>query len=101
MSDSRGGPPGRPLPPNADADYRPGPPPKRTPPPDATGREADYLARLREAKTPVVVELLDGEVVRGWVEYYDRDMIKINRHEGPNLFIRKKHVRHVQEERRD
>ena len=98
MNDSRGGSRGRSLPPNADPEYRPGPPPKRTPPPDVTGNEAAYLAKLREAKTPVAVELLDGEVVRGWVEYYDRDMIKINRHSGPNVFVRKKHIRFLQED---
>jgi host factor-I protein len=43
----------------------------------------------------MVVQLLDGQVVRGWIEYYDRDMIKINRTDGPNLFIRKAHIRYL------
>jgi sRNA-binding regulator protein Hfq len=75
-------------------------PQRRMPPPDATGQEADYLARLREKRTPVAVEMLDGQVFRGVVEYYDRDVIKINRREGtgPNVFLRKKHVRTLYEE---
>jgi len=70
------------------------------PPPDSTGQEADYLARLREQRTPVAVEMLDGKVFRGVVEYYDRDVIKVNLPEGggPNVFVRKKHVRSIQEE---
>jgi len=70
------------------------------PPPDSTGQEAEYLARLREQRIPVAVEMLDGRVFRGVVAYYDRDMIKVNTPDGggPNLFIRKKHVRSLHEE---
>jgi host factor-I protein len=65
------------------------------PPPDSTGAEAAYLAKNKEARTPMVVNLMDGEVVRGWIEYYDRDMLKINRDGGPNLFIRKANIRYM------
>jgi sRNA-binding regulator protein Hfq len=73
---------------------------RRMPPPDATGQEAEYLARLREKRTPVAVEMIDGHVFRGVIEYYDRDVLKVNRPHsgGPNVFVRKKHVRTVQEE---
>ena len=75
-------------------------PQRRMPPPDVTGQEAEYLARLREQRTPVAVEMIDGTMFRGVVEYYDRDVIKINRPEGsgPNVFLRKKHVRSLHEE---
>jgi hypothetical protein len=83
-----------PEPPAADRAQR------RSPPPDATGEEGAYLVRLRERRTPVAVELLDGATFRGVIEYYDRDMLKINRTDGagPNVFIRKKHVRMIWEE---
>ena len=73
---------------------------RRMPPPDATGDEAAYLAALREKRIPVAVEMLDGQVFRGLIEYYDRDMLKVNRLDGggPNVFIRKKHVRVMWEE---
>ena len=76
------------------------PPQTRTPPPDATGEEAAYLAWLREKRTPVAVEMLDGTVFHGIIEYYDRDMLKVNRLDGggPNVFVRKKHVRLMWEE---
>ncbi|MBZ5639842.1 MAG: Sm ribonucleo-like protein [Acidobacteriia bacterium] len=68
------------------------------PPSDSTGSEAGYLLRNKEGRTPMVVRLLDGEEVRGVIEYYDRDMIKINRTDGPNVFIRKRHIRYMHEE---
>ncbi len=43
----------------------------------------------------MVLHLLDGEQVRGWIEYYDRDMVKINRMDGPNLFVRKTQIRYM------
>jgi host factor-I protein len=74
------------------------PAPRRMPPPESTGAEAEYLARHREERTPMVVQMVDGEVFRGWIEYYDRDMVKINRHQGPNVFIRKHHIRYMYED---
>lgn len=71
---------------------------RRMPPQDATGREAAWLAEIKESRRPVAVHLVDGEVVRGVVEYYDRDVVKINRETGPNVFVRKAHIRYVHEE---
>jgi len=75
-----------------------GQPPRRMPPSDSTGAEVGYLLRNKEGRTPMVVRLLDGEDVRGVIEYYDRDMIKINRTDGPNVFIRKRHIRYMYED---
>jgi len=74
---------------------------RRMPPPDATGREAEYFLDLKEAGTLVVSEMIDGTVFRGHVEYYDREMIKINRPAtvGPGVFVRKKHVRCLYEDK--
>jgi hypothetical protein len=68
---------------------------RRSAPPESTGAEANYLFKNKEARTPMVVRLTDGEEVRGVIEYYDRDMIKINRERGPNLFIRKARIRYL------
>ena len=68
---------------------------RRLPPPDATGAEATYLEGKKETRAPMVVHLVDGEILRGVIEYYDRDMIKIHRGEGPNLFIRKRIIRYM------
>ena len=68
---------------------------RQGPPPEFTGAEAAYLFRNKEARAPMVVRLSDGEEVRGIIEYYDRDMVKINRDDGPNVFIRKAHIRYM------
>ncbi|MDP9268153.1 MAG: RNA chaperone Hfq [Acidobacteriota bacterium] len=70
----------------------------KLPPPDETGQEAQYLKALGEKQTPVAVKLLDGEVVRGWVEYYDQRMIRLTRDGQPNLFIFKHDIMYISEE---
>jgi len=68
------------------------------PPPDETGQEAQYLKALGEKQTPVAVKLLDGEVVRGWIEYYDQRMIRLTRDGSPNLFIFKHDIMYISED---
>ncbi len=47
--------------------------------------ESAYLKALGEKQTPVTVKLLSGEVFRGWIEYYDLNMIRLTREGVPNL----------------
>ena len=70
----------------------------KTPPPDDTHQEAAYLKALGEKQTPVAIKLMDGEVVRGWIEYYDRRMVRLTRDGGPNLFIFKHEIAYIAEE---
>ncbi len=66
--------------------------------PETTFREIEYIDRLSKNKTPVVVKLTDGEEVRGWIEYYDKDIIRITRDTQPNLFIYKSRVKYLFED---
>jgi host factor-I protein len=66
--------------------------------PETTFREAEYIDRLSKSRTPVVVKLTDGEEVRGWIEYYDKDIIRITRETQPNLFIYKNRVKYLYED---
>ena len=61
----------------------------KTPPPDKS---------LGENKTPVSIKLMDGDVVRGWIEYYDRRMVRLTREGAPNLFIFKHEIAYIAEE---
>ena len=70
----------------------------KTPPPDDTHQEAAYLKSLGENKTPVSIKLMDGDVVRGWIEYYDRRMVRLTREGAPNLFIFKHEIAYIAEE---
>jgi host factor-I protein len=66
-------------------------------PPSMTGQEALYLRFLSEKQVPVNVKLRDGEVVSGWIEYYDDGMIRLTREDKPNLFIYKQQIRTISE----
>jgi host factor-I protein len=70
----------------------------KTPPPDETSEEAAYLKLLGEKQKSVSIKLADGEVVRGWIEYYDRNMVRLTREDKPNLFIFKHEILYIAEE---
>jgi host factor-I protein len=70
----------------------------KAPPPEDTLEEAAYLKSLGEKQKPVSVKLADGEVVRGWIEYYDKNMIRLTREGMPNLFIFKHDIMYIAEE---
>ena len=74
---------------------------RRMPPPASTGKEQGYLKEIKEARTAVVAELTDGRSVHGVIEYFDRDMIKITRPEGPHFFVRKSEIRYIREETKE
>jgi host factor-I protein len=62
-----------------------------------TGQESLYLRFLSEKQVTVNVKLRDGEVVSGWIEYYDEGMIRLTREGKPNLFIYKQQIRTISE----
>lgn len=70
----------------------------KAPPPDSTNEEAAYLKSLTENHRPVEIKLTDGETVRGWIEYYDRNMLRLTREGQPNLFIFKHQVAYIAED---
>jgi|SRR5580700_10444117 host factor-I protein len=70
----------------------------RTPPPDDTRQEAGYLRMLGEKQRPVRIKLIAGDVVHGWIEYYDRRMVRLTREDAPNLFIFKHEIAYIAED---
>jgi len=70
----------------------------KAPPPEDTFEEALYLKMLGEKQKTVSVQLMDGETVRGWIEYYDKNMIRLTREGEPNLFIFKHEIMYIAEE---
>ena len=67
------------------------------PPSGDTGQEALYLKSLSERHIQVAIKLRDGEVVNGWIEYFDDTMVRLTREGKPNLFIYKSHIRTISE----
>ncbi len=73
----------------------------KTPPPEETFQEAAYLKMLGEKQKPVTIKLRDGEIVKGWVEYYDLHMLRLTRENAPNLFIYKNEISYISEGGKD
>lgn len=73
-----------------------GPQQRRKPtPPDQTNAENFYYVKQMQSRTPVAVVLNDGETLRGTVEWYDRDCIKLTRYGSPNLLIYKHCIKYL------
>ena len=64
-------------------------------PPEQTNAEQFYYLKQMGAKTAMVVLLVDGQELRGWIEWYDKGAIKLNRHKEPNLLIPKHNIRYM------
>lgn len=67
---------------------------KKTPP-EKTFAEEYYYKKQMEGKTVMVIVLGDGEEVRGNIEWYDKDCLKINRHSMPNILLRKDFIKYM------
>jgi host factor-I protein len=68
-------------------------------PPEQTNAENFYYQKQMQSKTVMVVVLRDGEEVRGIIEWYDRNCIKVNRDGGdPNLMIYKPAIKYMYKE---
>lgn len=72
----------------------------RSVPPEETSEEAAYLKALGEKQKPVNIKLAHGEVVRGWIEYYDKNMVRLTREGQPNLFIFKHEIMYIAEDKK-
>jgi host factor-I protein len=75
-----------------------GPRKPRTAPPEETSEEAAYLKSLGDKQKPVSIKLASGEIVQGWIEYYDKNMLRLTRQDEPNLFIYKHEIVYIAED---
>ena len=65
-------------------------------PPEQTNAENFYYQKQMQSRTPMVIVLRDGEEVRGIIEWYDRNCIKVNRENGDaNLMIYKPAIKYM------
>ena len=64
-------------------------------PPEQTNAENYYYIKQMAAKTPMVIKLVDGEEIRGVIEWYDKSCIKVHRHREPNILIFKHNIRYM------
>jgi RNA chaperone Hfq len=69
--------------------------PKRSVPPDQTNAENFYYVKQMQNRTPIAVILRDGEELRGYIEWYDRHSIKLNRSGEPNVMVYKTNIKYI------
>jgi len=68
---------------------------QRTAPPEVTNAENFYYLKQMNARTPMVIIMTDGEEIHGWIEWYDRNCLKVNRDDKPNLLIQKQCIKYM------
>ncbi len=68
---------------------------KKTHPPSETFAENYYYLKQMNKKTPMAVVFEDGETIEGYIEWYDRNCIKLNRDDAPNLLIFKNRIKYL------
>ena len=66
---------------------------KKAHPPTDTFAENYYYLKQMGKKTPMAVVFTDGQVIEGYIEWYDRNCIKLNREGAPNLLIFKNSIK--------
>jgi len=70
-------------------------PARKTAPSEQTNAENFYYQKQMQSKTPMVVVLRDGEEVHGYIEWYDKNCIKLNRAGSANLMIYKPAIKYM------
>ena len=70
-------------------------PKKKSHPPTDTFAESYYFLKQMNKKTPMSVVFTNGETVEGYIEWYDRNCIKLNRDNAPNLLIYKHSIQMI------
>lgn len=68
---------------------------KKIPPPVDTHAEVYYYKKQIDSRTMMVVVLVDGEEIEGTIEWYDREALKINRLDGPNILLLKHNIKYL------
>lgn len=56
------------------------------------------MKSLGDKQKQISIKLASGEVVQGWIEYYDKNMLRLTRKDEPNLFIYKHQIMYIAED---
>lgn len=65
---------------------------RRAPTGERTFAEENYYRKQMQNRTPMVVRLDGGEELRGSIDWFDRDCIKLSREDGPNVLLMKRYI---------
>jgi host factor-I protein len=68
---------------------------KKNAPPPETNAEIYYYKKQIDSHTLMVIVLQDNEEIVGTIEWYDRDALKVNRKEAPNVLLLKHNIKYM------
>ena len=68
---------------------------RKSHPPSDTHAESYYYLKQMNKKTPMAVVFQDGQVLEGYIEWYDKNCLKLNRDDAPNLLIYKNSIKYL------
>jgi sRNA-binding regulator protein Hfq len=69
---------------------------KRKPaPPYKTHAENYYYIKQMNNKTPLVIELVGGEKIKGHIEWYDQSCLKIRKEDGVKIILFKHSIKYL------
>ena len=70
----------------------------KTKAPEQTFEEVKYLRYLIDKAIPVCIRLSSNEEVKGIIEFYDSNFIRVTREGAPNLFLFKHDIKYLYED---
>jgi sRNA-binding regulator protein Hfq len=77
-------------------------PPRRKPSPhEQTNAENFYYLKQMQNSTPMVMVLQDGETLRGTIEWYDKNSIRMKRQSDPHVMVLKHYIKYMYKENED
>jgi host factor-I protein len=68
---------------------------------DQTNAENFYYLKQIQNRTPMVIVLQDGETIKGSIEWYDKNSIKLNRSPEPGVLLLKHYIKYMYKENED
>jgi len=68
---------------------------KKSHPSYDTFAENYYYLKQMNKKTHMSIVFRDGEKVDGYIEWYDRNCIKLTRDDAPNLLVYKRDIKYI------
>ncbi len=71
---------------------------RKQPPPRETRAEIYYYKKQIEARTNLIFVLQDGEEIKGAIEWYDQEALKIIRQDAPNLVLLRHNIKYFYKE---
>jgi host factor-I protein len=85
-------------------DQLPARPPRRGrqgPSNQSTNAENFYYVKQIQNKTPMVVVLQDGENIKGTIDWYDKNSIRLSRDNEPDVLLLKHYIKYMYKENED